>query len=66
MPVIVGNVKVYLGPETQGGPDSLEAPIIEFIDSAKSRQNLMIAVQEVFESDEADKQKNQRWYQKIY
>ena len=47
MPLSVGDIKVYLGPQEQGGPDSLLSPIIEFIDKAKKRQRLMIAVQEI-------------------
>jgi len=47
MPLIEGDITVYLGPTEQGGPDSLVDPIIAFIDRAKKRQKLMIAVQEI-------------------
>ena len=47
MPIISGDIAVYLGPQEHGGPDSLLEPIIEFIGRAKSRQNLMIAIQEI-------------------
>lgn len=49
MPTVVGDIAVHLGPQEQGGADSLLDPIIEFIDSAKRRQNLMIAIQEIDE-----------------
>lgn len=47
MPIISGNLAVYLGPQEHGGPDSLLEPIIGFIGRARSRQNLMIAIQEI-------------------
>ena len=48
MPIEIDNtIKVYFGPEEQGGKDSLLQPILDFIGQAKKRQNLMIAVQEV-------------------
>ncbi len=47
MPNTIDNFELYLGPQQQGGADSLVDPIIAFIDSAKRRQNLMIAVQEI-------------------
>ena len=47
MPITQGNVTVYLGPQEQGAPDDLLAPIVEFIGRARPRQNLMIAVQEI-------------------
>lgn len=47
MPLTVGSITVHLGPRTQGGPDDLLQPIIDFIDAAKRRQNLMIAIQEI-------------------
>ena len=47
MPITVGDIEVFLGPVEHGGPDDLLAPIIAFIDRARSRQKLMIAVQEV-------------------
>ena len=47
MPITVGKIELHLGPQEQGGPDSLIDPIIAFIRRAKKRQNLMIAVQEI-------------------
>ena len=47
MPIVEGNITVYLGPQQQGGPDSLIDPIIDFIDKSKKRQKLKIAVQEI-------------------
>ncbi len=47
MPIQRGNVAVYLGPVEQGGPDDLLNPIIAFIDAAKAKQKLWIAVQEI-------------------
>lgn len=47
MAVITDEFELHLGPSEQGGPDSLLAPILHFIDAAKKRQNLMIAVQEI-------------------
>lgn len=47
MPLLVGDIEIHLGPQEQGGPDSLLDPILEFIGRAGSRQNLMIAVQEI-------------------
>ena len=47
MPLKIGNIEVYLGPQEQGAPDSLITPIVDFINSAKPRQKLMIAIQEV-------------------
>lgn len=47
MPIRAGDIEVHLGPTEQGGPDSLIAPIVGFIDGARRRQNLMIAVQEI-------------------
>ena len=47
MPFTEGNIILHLGPTEQGAPDSLITPIIEFINKAKRRQKLMIAVQEV-------------------
>lgn len=41
------NIDVYLGPLEQNAPDSLIIPIVEFIDKAKKKQKLMIAVQEI-------------------
>jgi phosphatidylserine/phosphatidylglycerophosphate/cardiolipin synthase-like enzyme len=45
MPITVGPITLYMGPNTIGGPDSLEAPIIEFIDAAQSE--LLVCVQEL-------------------
>jgi len=47
MPITSGNITVHLGPAEQGGSDSLVDPIVAFIDRAKRRQKLMIAVQEI-------------------
>ena len=47
MPIRIDKIKVYLGPQEQNAPDSLILPIIDFINNAKKRQNLMIAVQEI-------------------
>jgi len=47
MPLEIGDFRIHLGPQEQGGPDSLLAPIVNFIDSAKTKQQLMIAVQEI-------------------
>jgi len=45
MPVTVGNITLFMGPHTLGGPDDLEAAIIDFIAGAQS--NLRISVQEL-------------------
>lgn len=47
MSINEGNIAVYLGPSEHGAPDSLIEPIVDFIDKARRRQNLMIAVQEI-------------------
>ena len=47
MPTIVGDIELHLGPREQGGPDSLLDPIIAFINRARKKQNLMIAIQEI-------------------
>ena len=47
MSIIEGNISVYLGPLEQDAPDSLINPIVTFIDKAKKKQKLMIAVQEI-------------------
>jgi len=47
MPVQVGDMTIYHGPIQHGGPDDLAQPILDFINSAKRRQNLMIAIQEI-------------------
>ncbi len=44
---ISDHIELFLGPDTQGGPDDLEAPIVGFINAAKARQKLKIAVQEI-------------------
>jgi phosphatidylserine/phosphatidylglycerophosphate/cardiolipin synthase-like enzyme len=45
MPVTVGNVTLFMGPQTLGGPDNLEAAIIDFIEGAQD--SLRISVQEL-------------------
>ena len=45
MPMVVGNVELYMGPREVGGPDDLRKAIVEFIKSAKKK--LDIAVQEL-------------------
>ncbi|MCK5586901.1 DUF1669 domain-containing protein [Candidatus Bipolaricaulota bacterium] len=45
MPMVVGNVELYMGPREVGGPDDLKKTIVQFIDGAKKR--LDIAVQEL-------------------
>lgn len=47
MSIKIGDIELHLGPKEQGGDDSLIDPIIAFINRAKKRQNLMIAVQEI-------------------
>ncbi len=47
MPITVGDIELHLGPQEQGGADSLLDPILAFIKRARRRQNLMIAVQEI-------------------
>ena len=47
MPITEGDMVVHLGPQEQNAPDSLIDPIIDFIDKARKRQKLMIAVQEI-------------------
>ena len=54
MPVIIDNFELHLGPKQQGAADSLIDPIISFIGAAKSRQNLMIAVQEIDNTEIAE------------
>lgn len=51
MSITRGDITVYFGPKEQDGPDSLLDAIVDFIDSAKRRQKLMIAVQEVDNED---------------
>ena len=45
MPLSAGPLTLHMGPDTVGGPDSLEAAIIGFIDGATSE--LLISVQEL-------------------
>lgn len=45
MPKTIGNIELYMGPDTVGGKDNLLNPIIDFIDGAQKR--LFIAVQEL-------------------
>lgn len=45
MSKIVGNIEMYMGPDTIGGPDSLERAILDYIEAAQSE--LCICVQEL-------------------
>ncbi|XOV91130.1 MAG: phospholipase D-like domain-containing protein [Bacteroidota bacterium] len=45
MPLTIGNVSLYVGPQQLGASDNLEQVIIDFIDGAQKR--LEIAVQEI-------------------
>ena len=45
MPVSVGAITLYMGPDTVGAPDNLEAPIIDFI--AAAQDELLVSVQEL-------------------
>ena len=45
MPKEIGNIKLYMGPDSVGGIDNLLNPIVNFIKEAKKR--LFIAVQEL-------------------
>ncbi len=54
MPLVHGGFELHLGPVEQGGPDSLIDPIVNFINQARARQKLMIAVQEIDEQRIAD------------
>ncbi len=45
MPVTVGAITLYMGPDTVGAPDNLEAPIIDFI--AAAQEELLVSVQEL-------------------
>ena len=45
MPLTVGNITLFMGPHTLGGPDNLEDAIIDFINGAKD--SLRISVQEL-------------------
>lgn len=52
MPVTIGNISLYMGPSSVGGPDDLQAAIVDFIGGAQSK--LEIAVQELDNPDIAD------------
>lgn len=52
MPLSVGNITMHLGPQNIGGPDDLEAAIIEFIEAAT--KSLYISVQELDHKPIAD------------
>ncbi len=52
MPLSVGNITMHLGPQIIGGPDDLEAAIIEFIEDAT--KSLYISVQELDHKPIAD------------
>ena len=45
MPVIAGPITLFMGPASLGGPDDLEAAIIEFINAAQVE--LLVSVQEL-------------------
>ncbi len=45
MPISVGNITMYMGPDTLGAPDSLENAILTFINGAQKQ--LRISVQEL-------------------
>ena len=45
MPLDLGSLELYMGPNNLGAPDNLETTIISFINGA--RQSLFIAVQEL-------------------
>ena len=49
MPIKVGNVELYMGPQNTDGPDDLKSAIVDFIDGAKIR--LEVAVQELEDED---------------
>lgn len=49
MPASHGNIEIYMGPESTGGPDDLKQVIIDFINGAKKK--LEIAVQELDNAD---------------
>jgi hypothetical protein len=51
MPITQGDITLHLGPQEQGGPDSLVRAIIDFVDAAKAKQKLQIAVQEIDNPD---------------
>ncbi len=54
MPISEGNIEIHLGPKEQEAPDSLIDPIVAFINGAKRRQKLMIAIQEIDNEKIAD------------
>ncbi len=45
MPMTIGNISIFMGPQEVGGPDDLQQTIVEFIDGAQKK--LDIAVQEL-------------------
>lgn len=45
MPVTVGAITLFMGPDRLGAPDDLEAPIIDFIGAAQTE--LLVSVQEL-------------------
>ena len=45
MPMDVGSIEIFMGPQQMGGPDDLCKTVIDFIGEA--RKNLFIAVQEL-------------------
>lgn len=45
MPMVMGNIEIFMGPRQSGGPDDLQDVIVNFIDGAEKR--LLIAVQEL-------------------
>ena len=45
MPMKIGNLEMFMGPQEVGGPDDLKKTIIDFINGAEKR--LDIAVQEL-------------------
>ena len=45
MPVSVGDITLFMGPDTLGAPDNLESPIIDFIGAATNE--LLVSVQEL-------------------
>ncbi|WP_333713779.1 phospholipase D-like domain-containing protein [Yoonia sp.] len=45
MPVSVGKITLYMGPDTIGAPDDLEGPILDFIGAAQDE--LLVSVQEL-------------------
>ncbi|MBA1446791.1 MAG: phospholipase D-like domain-containing protein [Chromatiales bacterium] len=45
MPLELGDLRLYMGPQELGGPDDLESPIVEFIEQAQKK--LDVAIQEL-------------------